>query len=416
MIVSVVINALWQGALVLGVTILTLRFVPLRNATTRYAAWFVTALSLVAVPLLSTFVHWHLPIVNAIAHGTAFGRPRFTLTALAPLQEQSTSVAWAIAAVWVAGTAFALARLAVSYARIARLRRTAAFVSKLAGIPVFTANDLSIPIAAGILAPAILIPRELFETLSGADLECTIEHELAHVRRGDVATNLVERLLEAAFFWNPWMHFVGRRLAAEREAACDDWAVHRLGEPSAYASCLAQLGRRLQSSSSPLLTPSALGSQHSLVSRIERLMADRAPNESKLNYIAVGGISMLVAILTFVLQTIVPMPAQATGLSANSGLTVAATCANPNAEPQALNAVAPNLPKSEWPTHKVTAIVVVKVTPAGKAARAAIYRSSGDAKVDQAAIKAAEQSTYTPRLVNCTPEEGVYLFRADFAP
>lgn len=416
MIVSIVINALWQGALVVGVTALALRFVPLRNATTRYAAWFVTTLALVAVPLLTTLVHWHLPIVNAIAHGTPFGRPRFTLTALAPLQEQRASVAWTIAAIWITGTAFALTRLAVSYVRIARLRRMAAVVSEIAGIPVLASSGLSIPIAAGILAPAILIPRELFDTLNGADLECTIEHELAHIRRGDVATNLVERLLEAAFFWNPWMHFAGRRLAAEREAACDDWAVHRLGEPNAYASCLAQLGRRLQTSSAPLLTPSALGSRHSLVTRIERLMADRAPNESKLNYIAVGGISMLVAVLTLVLQTIVPAPAQATGLGANAGVTVAAACKNPNAEPQALNAVAPNLPKSEEPPRKVTAIVTVTVAASGKATRVLIYRSSGYPNVDRAVAIAAEHSTYSPKLVNCVPTEGTYLFRADFAP
>lgn len=415
MIVSIVINALWQGALVVGVTALILRFVPLRNATTRYAAWFVTALSLAAVPLCSTLVHWHLPMVNAIAHGTAFGRPRFTLTSLGPLEARSTGLAWAVGALWIAGTAFALVRLAVSYARIARLRRAATVVSEIGGVPVFASSGLSIPIAAGILAPAILIPRELFETLTAADLECTIEHELAHVRRGDVATNLVERLLEAAFFWNPWMHFVGRRLAAEREAACDDWAVHRLGEPNAYASCLAQLARRLRASTAPLLTPSALGSRHSLVTRIERLMADRAPNESKLNYIAVGGISMLVAVLTLVLQTIVPTPAQATGLTANAGAIVAAACKNPNAEPQALNPAMPVLPKSGVP-RKVTAIMTVTVAASGKPTSVLIYRSSGYPDLDRAAALAAEHSTYSPKLVNCVPTEGTYLFRADFAP
>lgn len=416
MILSIVINALWQGALVVGVTALILRFVSLRNATTRYAAWFVTALSLAAVPLCSTFVHWHLPIVNAIAHGTTFGRPRFTLTSLGPLEARSPSIAWTAGVVWIVGTAFALVRLAVSYARIARLRRAAALVSEIAGIPVFASSDLSIPIAAGILAPAILIPRELLETLTAADIECTIEHELAHVRRGDVATNLVERLLEAAFFWNPWMHFVGRRLAAEREAACDDWAVHRLGEPNAYASCLAQLGRRLRASAAPLLTPSALGSRHSLVARIERLMADRAPNESKLNYIAVGGISMLVAVLTLVLQTIVPTPAQATGLTANAGVTVAAACKNPNTEPQALNPAMPDLPKSEVPPRKVSAVVTVTVAADGKPSSVLIYHSTGYPNVDRAVAAAAMHSTYSPKLVNCVPTEGTYLFRADFAP
>lgn len=145
-------------------------------------------------------------------------------------------------------------------------------------------------------------------------------------------------------------------------------------------------------------------------------MADRAPNESKLNYIAVGGISMLVAVLTLVLQMIVPAPAQATGLTANAGAIVAAACKNPNAEPQALNPAMPNLPKSEVPPRKVTAIMSVTVAASGKPTSVLIYRSSGYPNVDRAAALAAEHSTYSPKLVNCVPTEGSYLFRADFAP
>ncbi len=427
MILSFIISALWQGALIAGVTVLTLHFVPVRNAATRYAAWFVTALSLAAVPLLSTTVHWHLPIFAALEHGAPFGRPAFSLLPFGPLEQNASrlalpsilgapSIVWSITAFWIAGTALALARLSVSYSRIARLRHGAQLVSQVDRVPVLASSDLSMPIAAGILAPAISIPVELLEALSPADLQCTIEHELAHVRRGDVTTNALERLLEAAFFWNPWIYFVGRRLAAEREAACDDWAVGRLGEPHAYANCLAQLGRRIHEPATPLLTPSALGSRHSLVTRIERLMADRSPTDAKLNYAAVGGITMLFVAMTVALQSLAPVPVRANALTTNGAATVAVSCKDPNAEPQALNPAEPHLPKSEWPTHKVSAIVAVKVGANGKAAGARVYHSSGNANLDRAVLKAAEESTYTPRLVNCVPEDGVYLFTAEFGP
>ncbi len=36
--------------------------------------------------------------------------------------------------------------------------------------------------------------------------------------------------------------------------------------------------------------------------------------------------------------------------------------------------------------------------------------------IDQAALRAARQSTYSPKLVNCSPTTGDYIFRADFQP
>ncbi|MBV8149711.1 MAG: energy transducer TonB [Candidatus Eremiobacteraeota bacterium] len=52
----------------------------------------------------------------------------------------------------------------------------------------------------------------------------------------------------------------------------------------------------------------------------------------------------------------------------------------------------------------------------GKPSAARIYRSSGDPNVDHAVLAAAEKSKYSPKLANCTPVQGTYLFRADFAP
>ena len=87
----------------------------------------------------------------------------------------------------------------------------------------------------GLLAATLVLPAALVPTLCATDLRCTLEHELAHVRRCDVATNALARIAEALFFWNPWVYLAGRRLTVEREAACDDVAVERLGREADYA-------------------------------------------------------------------------------------------------------------------------------------------------------------------------------------
>jgi TonB family protein len=430
MILTLVWNVLWQGALICALTALALRLVPPGNATTRYAAWFVALLALVSVPILTSSVHLS-SILASLTRSAGSSHGAFSLVPLGPIGANAMQwLAWpaafdsgslsvALLALWFAGTSFGLVRLGVSLARIAQIRRDATEIARLDDVPVLACADLSIPIATGIAAPAILLPDNLVQTLTAKDRRCTIEHELAHLRRGDVAGNAVQRVLEAAFFWNPWIHVVSRHLVIEREAACDDWAVHRLGEPSAYAFCLAELARRVVKTNAPLLTPSALGSRNALVARIERLMSERGQYESKLNYFAVGGIVVLFAVITLVFQAIAPAQAQTASLEANAvqpSQIAQAACKNPNAPPEALNPVPPELPKSPRLTQPVSAVVVVKVGADGKAHGATVYKSSGNSIFDQAVLVAAEKSTYTPRLVNCAPESGVYLFRADFTP
>ncbi len=63
-----------------------------------------------------------------------------------------------------------------------------------------------------------------------------------------------------------------------------------------------------------------------------------------------------------------------------------------------------------------TVIVAVTISPSGHATSAKVQRSSGNATIDNAVVAAARSSTYSPKLVNCAPVEGHYLFRADFKP
>ena len=56
---------------------------------------------------------------------------------------------------------------------------------------------IAAPMSLGFLNPAILIPQTLLDTLSNAELEHVVLHELAHLRRRDDWTNLAQRLIAA---------------------------------------------------------------------------------------------------------------------------------------------------------------------------------------------------------------------------
>jgi TonB family protein len=58
----------------------------------------------------------------------------------------------------------------------------------------------------------------------------------------------------------------------------------------------------------------------------------------------------------------------------------------------------------------------ITIGPSGNIQDAEISKSSGNDAIDQAALRAARQSTYSPKLVNCQPTTGSYLGRFDFQP
>ena len=87
-------------------------------------------------------------------------------------------------------------------------------------------------------------------------------------------------------------------------------------------------------------------------------------------------------------------------------------------EASVTNPVQPDYPESarDLGLGAVTVNVKVTVGPSGNLIGASVYKSSGNMAIDQAALRAARESNYSPKLVDCQPTQGDYLFRADFQP
>jgi TonB family protein len=130
-------------------------------------------------------------------------------------------------------------------------------------------------------------------------------HEVAHVRRYDVWTNALARVAEALVALNPSAWFVMRRLSAEREIACDDWVVERTGSGDTFATVLAGLARTV-GRNAPLGAPSAFGSRHSIVVRIERLL-DARPRRLRLSVSALTATLASLALIAVLMQSVSPV-------------------------------------------------------------------------------------------------------------
>ena len=188
-------------------------------------------------------------------------RPASVTTAMVTVQEISSravhvapthAINWLLV-IWLVGALVAstpLAAGAVAARRMARgatpvgatLRRT---VEKLAlRADVLVSAELECPLTCGFLRPRILLPASA-EHWTPTRFKAVLAHEIAHVRRRDVAAQVAAHIVAALWWFQPLVWMMRRRLRAESEFACDAEAVRSGFRPSEYAIELVAVARAI---------------------------------------------------------------------------------------------------------------------------------------------------------------------------
>jgi TonB family protein len=99
------------------------------------------------------------------------------------------------------------------------------------------------PVVLGIRSPMILWPAALSARLTDAELHTALAHELCHIRRRDNLVGLLHVVVEVLFWWNPVVWWIGARLVAERERACDEEVLAMGADNDAYAHAIVKVCR-----------------------------------------------------------------------------------------------------------------------------------------------------------------------------
>jgi beta-lactamase regulating signal transducer with metallopeptidase domain len=190
--------------------------------------------------------------------------------------------------VWLAGVAACAVRPLVGWlvwrrlvtagdavpAEVARMvSRVCRKLGVTRSVRILSSAAVRVPAVSGWLKPVMLVPASLLTALPPSQIEAIIIHELAHVRRGDLAFLLLQTLLETLAFYHPAVWWLSGRLRVEREHCCDDLVVATTGGLAAYGWALVAV-EELRGSR---LALAACASDGSLVSRIHRLVTGVEP-------------------------------------------------------------------------------------------------------------------------------------------
>ena len=141
-----------------------------------------------------------------------------------------------LALVWLAGVAALLLYGLIVDLRLRRRLRTA--IRQEDGS--WRASGITTPFLLGLLRPRIYLPWGL----EGTDRDLALEHEKAHLRRGDPWWRLLGWLLLCLHWFNPlcWLAFLlaGR----DMELSCDEAVLSRRGKAGEYSESLLRIAEK----------------------------------------------------------------------------------------------------------------------------------------------------------------------------
>ncbi len=175
---------------------------------------------------------------------------------------------------WLAGIGFLVLQVIVQNLRFSRRVRSASIINEpevvglfdvckrdlkiSARIHLIESSSVSSPAIYGFFRPALLLPDGMSAQFSPLELRYIFLHELAHVKRRDMPMHWLTTALRILHWFNPILWFGLKRMAGDREAACDELALLHAGEngKKRYGETVVKL---LERCTKPIRMPGMIG-------------------------------------------------------------------------------------------------------------------------------------------------------------
>jgi beta-lactamase regulating signal transducer with metallopeptidase domain len=218
------------------------------SATARHAVWLIAvgkfAIPTVLLAKTGAEIAFFWPAADWLSSvANEVSAALLAILGMLPAGIETTALAvWVLGAVSVFTIWFARLRDRAHASTLPSERELAALAAARALLPVRASVGLRIsdtgiePALRGIWQPTIIVPAGLSQTLSEAEFEAVLLHELAHARRLDNLAAVFVHVLVCLFWFHPLLWLVERRLLVERERACDELVVACGMQPQVYAT------------------------------------------------------------------------------------------------------------------------------------------------------------------------------------
>jgi beta-lactamase regulating signal transducer with metallopeptidase domain len=259
--------SLWQGLALSLMAVALLRLMPKASPALRHSILLAVFTAATLLPLLHMPVH----VATMAPHASS------AVIRIAPW------FAATIAAVWLVASLFRAVSLGMAWKHLRRVRSDAMPIA-VEAMETFTAGNrravlcsssqVSSPAVLGFFRPVLLLPEWLIPTLSPDELRQIAAHECEHLRRRDDWINLALQMGLVLMPLNPALLWLNRRIAEQRELACDAAVVASTAQPLAYAASLTRMAEQRMQQNGLRLALAALGRKSELAQRVYALLRE----------------------------------------------------------------------------------------------------------------------------------------------
>jgi len=164
---------------------------------------------------------------------------------------------WPFLLVWLAGLSLLSIRICFGLRGIRRLVRESTpapedlthecdrvtrnlGVSRTVSVRILNAKTSS-PLLVGVRNPTILLPKQLANDSTPADLSAIFAHEIAHIRSNDLAWNNILQALSYILWFHPLVWLIRESHASACEEVSDAISAEYVGDTETYSRTLARV-------------------------------------------------------------------------------------------------------------------------------------------------------------------------------
>lgn len=239
MTVEFIVNHIWQSscfALAAGALAFMLRRY---SPKVRYWVWLSASLKFLLpwtlLVSLGSAIPWRTTSVSpAPLPGPLIQLAEPFSTDYGAAVQTSTQSAWgitALALIWAVGLLWLVFLRCKSWNSVRDMLRAGTPVSLPISVPSLISPVAKEPGVVGFLRPVFVLPPQLLDRLSPAQLKALLAHEMCHVSRRDNLFAALHMAVESLFWFHPLVWWIGSRMLEEQELACDE-EVLRMGHSS----------------------------------------------------------------------------------------------------------------------------------------------------------------------------------------
>jgi len=307
------IHSLWQGCVVLFITLIFHKFLK-PSAIGKYWGALLAMGTLFTASVVTFVISTSQSKVSAITYDlTTLPIIADSFDSAQSIQITSTLEQYLpmITLIWVIGAVLYAIRLSGGFVQLYRFKKIGvsdvpnewqdrfnALLKKsniTKCVKLLQSTKVDVPLVFGYFKPVVLIPIGMISGFSTDQVEAILLHELAHIKRHDFLFNTIQSIIEVIFYYHPVIWWLSAQIRKEREHCCDDQILSIGVDKIVYARALSNV--RITSFTQNKLTMGLAKNKNDLLNRINRIIEGN--DHSKTNFYSRGiPLLLLITVLT----------------------------------------------------------------------------------------------------------------------